>query len=186
MFMVTPASFNSLPDPGDLGAAGLQRVTERLSRTLERDQLVQTSLDQLRQRFQVDRVVLYYFYCHWRGQVTSESLADPSLSILGSTGADECFNDTYAERYLQGRVRAIADVTTAGLAPCHLDFLRSLQVRANLAAPVLVQQDLWGLLVAHHCQAPRPWHPADIDAIQAAAVQLAQAPAVQASCLPTP
>ncbi|MEB3269271.1 MAG: GAF domain-containing protein, partial [Leptolyngbya sp.] len=100
--MVTPASFNSLPDPGDLGAAGLQRVTERLSRTLERDQLVQTSLDQLRHRFQVDRVVLYYFYCHWRGQVTSESLADPSLSILGSTGADECFNDTYAERYLQG------------------------------------------------------------------------------------
>jgi GAF domain-containing protein len=182
--MSSPDTSASLPEPGPLGAAGLQRVSDRLQQTLQRDQLVQSTLDQLRQRFHVDRVVLYYFYRRWRGQVTSESLADPSLSILGSTGADDCFNDTYAERYLQGRVRAVADIATAGLESCHLDFLRGMQVRANLVAPVLVQQHLWGLLVAHHCRAPRPWHPEDIDAIQAAAGRLADSPVVQASSLP--
>jgi GAF domain-containing protein len=183
--MTPPLASASLPDPGDLGAAGLQRVTARLSQTLQRDQLVQSTLEQLRAQFQVDRVVLYYFYERWRGQVTSEALADPSLSILGSTGADECFNDTYAEQYLQGRIRAIADITTAGLEPCHLEFLQGLHVRANLVAPVLAQHSLWGLLVAHHCRSPRPWQADDLAAMQAAATHLAQSSGVQASCLPT-
>lgn len=182
--MVTPYPSDSLPDPGDLGAAGLQRVTTRLSQTLQRDQLVQSTLEQLRDQFQVDRVVLYYFYERWRGQVTSEALADPSLSILGSTGADECFNDTYAEQYLQGRIRAIADITTAGLEPCHREFLTSLYVQANLVAPVLVQPHLWGLLVAHHCRSTRTWPADDLEAIQAAATHLAASSVIQASCLP--
>ncbi len=160
-------------------AGGLQRVVERLSTTLKRDQLVQTTVDRLKTFYRADRVVLYYFYRQWEGQVTFESLSAPELSIYGSTGADECFNDEYAELYLQGRIRAIDDIEQAGIHPCHLDFLRSLQVKANLAAPILVDKGLWGLLIAHHCRSPRHWTAADLDAIRQAAHQLAQSPAVR-------
>lgn len=164
-----------------VGKRGLHHVMQRLSQTLERDRLVQTTLADLRYQLAVDRLVLYYFYDQWHGQVTSEALADPVLSILGSTGADDCFNDEYAQLYLQGRVRAIADIAQAGLHPCHRKFLDSIQVKANLVAPVLVHQQLWGLLVAHHCQSPRPWTEAEITLLTNTAQQLAQAPAIQQS-----
>ncbi|WP_008314298.1 GAF domain-containing protein [Leptolyngbya sp. PCC 6406] len=182
--MPSPELPFSLPDPGTLGNSGLGRVVQRLTQTLTRDALVQATLEHLRESFHVDRVVLYYFYSRWRGQVTSESWVTPSLSILGSTGADDCFNDTYAEQYLQGRVRAIADVTSANLDPCHLSFLQSISVQANLVVPVLVHHQLWGLLVAHHCRSSRPWQPGDIDEIRAAALTLAQSPAIESSLLP--
>lgn len=163
----------------DFHDPGLQRIADRLILTLTRDRLVQDTLNRLRSHLQVDRVVLYYFYRPWQGQVTAESLADPSLSILGSTGADDCFNGDYAARYLAGRTRAIADVSQAGLDPCHLEFLQQIHVRANLVVPVLVHQRLWGLLIAHHCQSSHHWAPTDLDAVQAAADQLSQSPALQ-------
>jgi light-regulated signal transduction histidine kinase (bacteriophytochrome) len=64
---------------------GLQRVLDRLRKTIERDALVRQTTNQLRELLQVDRVVLYYFYSQWEGQVTFESLSNEELSILGST-----------------------------------------------------------------------------------------------------
>lgn len=157
----------------------LQRVIERLTSTLSRDVLVQTTVNNLRNSLQVDRVVLYYFYGEWDGRVTFESLSSSRLSILGSTGPDECFNDEYAQLYLAGRVRAIADIETELLSPCHRDFLRSMQVRANLAVPVLTPRRLWGLLIAHHCRDVHSWLPSDIEAMQKAAQSLATASAIR-------
>lgn len=111
--------------------------------------------------------------------MTFESLSSPSLSILGSTGADDCFNDEYARLYLEGRYRSIEDIKTAKIHACHRAFLESIQVRANLVVPILKNQDLWGLLVAHHCQSPRPWQSKEVEAMQSAAKQLETAAAIR-------
>lgn len=163
------------------GDLRLQRVLTHLQTTLERDHLVGQITGDLQQQLEVDRVVLYYFYRQWKGQVTFEALSDRQFSIFGSTGPDECFNDEYAALYLEGRVRTIADIETEPIAECHRDFLRSLQVRANLVVPVLIPRGLWGLLVAHHCQSVRLWEDSDITAMQQGAKALANAPAIRDS-----
>lgn len=167
-------------------------IVQRLNEKVQRDQVVQSTTQDLRNSLEVDRVVLYYFYKEWEGQVTFESLSDKKYSIAGSTGPDQCFNGDYAALYLDGRVSAIADIETAEIAPCHHDFLHHIHVRANLVAPILVEKDsserpekkhpekkLWGLLVAHHCQAPRAWSAADISQMKAGASRLATASALQ-------
>jgi GAF domain-containing protein len=159
--------------------SGLEKVLHHLAKTIERDTLVQQTTQDLREALQVDRVVLYYFYREWKGQVTFEALSAQQFSIFGSTGPDECFNADYAARYLQGRVRAIADIEVEPIHPCHRDFLRDLQVRANLVVPILIPRGLWGLLVAHHCQAPRSWSAADVEQMQTAAQALAHSAAIQ-------
>lgn len=161
------------PSPNEHTEQGLQRVLNRLVRTTHRNALIQQTTDQLRDSLQVDRVVLYYFYWQWHGQVTFESLINNKFSILGSIGADNCFNDHHAAMYLAGRVRAIADIESEPIQPCHRDFLCSIQVRANLVAPILIPRGLWGLLAAHQCQEPRSWSPLDIELIQTAARTLA-------------
>jgi GAF domain-containing protein len=152
---------------------GLQNLLNRLVRSMQRDELVRQTTNQLRESLQVDRVVLYYFYGQWEGQVTFESLSSKEFSILGSTGPDDCFNNEYAALYLAGRVRAIADIELEPIQPCHRDFLRNMQVRANLVAPIVIPRGLWGLLVAHHCQGPHDWSPSDIEMMQAGAQTLA-------------
>lgn len=160
------------------GDSQLQRIVSNLTATLERDHLVGQVTRDLQQKLDVNRVVLYYFYRQWKGQVTFEALSAPQFSIFGSTGPDQCFNDEYAAMYLAGRTRAIADIEVEPIAECHRDFLRSQQVRANLVVPVLVPAGLWGLLVAHHCQAVRPWANTDIVAMQQGAALLTSSPAI--------
>jgi GAF domain-containing protein len=160
------------------GDPALQRVIQHIHTTLERDHLVQQITGDLQQQLGVDRVALYYFYRQWKGQVTFEALSDSQFSIFGSTGPDECFNGEYAALYLEGRVRAIADIETEAIAECHRDFLRTMQVRANLVVPVLIPKGLWGLLVAHHCQSTRLWTDADIMAMQRGAKALAATPSI--------
>ncbi|MCC5613741.1 GAF domain-containing protein [Nostoc sp. CHAB 5836] len=152
---------------------GLQKLLDRLVRSIEQNELVRQTTNQLRESLQVDRVVLYYFYGQWQGQVTFESLSSKEFSILGSTGPDDCFNNEYAALYLAGRIRAIADIELEPIESCHRDFLGSMQVRANLVVPILIPRGLWGLLAAHHCQGPHDWSPSDIEMMQTGAQTLA-------------
>lgn len=156
----------------------LQRIFDRLCRDLARDTLIQTTTDRLRTTLHADRVLLYHFFDEWLGKVTFESLSDPKFSILGSTGPSECFNGEYAKLYEAGRVRAIADIDTEPIQDCHRDFLRELQVRANLVVPVLTESGLWGLLVAHQCESIHAWSSDEIDAMQTGALELATSPSI--------
>lgn len=161
--------------------SGLRDLVDRLNQKMEHDTLIQTTTNELREYLQVDRVVIYYFYRQWEGQVTYESLSSPELSIYGSTGADDCFNGEYADLYLKGRVRGIADIEVEAIDNCHRDFLRSVGVRANLVVPILNPKGLWGLLIAHHCQDVRSWSESDIEMTKKAAATLANAPTIRDS-----
>ncbi|MGD1949920.1 MAG: GAF domain-containing protein [Leptolyngbyaceae cyanobacterium] len=163
----------------DSEAGAMKSILQRLGQTMQRDRLVQSTTEEIRTFLQVNRVVIYYFYNQWEGQVTFEALSSGEFSIYGSTGPDQCFNDEYAELYLAGRMRAIDDIETASIEPCHRDFLRHLRVRANLAVPILTTKGLWGLLVAHHCQGPKAWSEADINRMREGALTLAAAPSIK-------
>lgn len=153
----------------------LNRIKERLNRTLARNQLLQKVTDQAQQRLQVSRVVIYYFYREWKGQVIVESLSHSYFSILGSTGADDCFNDDYAGRYLAGRTLAVDDIDQSHFESCHLAFLRSINVKADLVVPIVIDGRLWGLLAAHHHRV-RSWSAADLAFLQQQAQVLAVDP----------
>ena len=172
-----PINFQPEFDP-DATKKGLQKILNRLTKKMQRDTLVKQTTQKLRESLQVNRVVLYYFYNQWHGQVTFESLSDEQFSILGSTGPDDCFNAEYANLYLAGRFRAIPDIEVEEISDCHRDFLRSINVQANLVVPILIPKGLWGLLVAHHCQASHNWSTSDIEIMQAGAKKLATAPCI--------
>jgi GAF domain-containing protein len=173
------SSLSSVPPTNDQQA--LRRVINRINLTLERNDLVQETTAHLRQTLQADRVVLYYFYGKWKGQVISESLSRDELSILGSTGADDCFNSEYAALYEAGRVRSIPDIEQETIADCHRDFLRSIKVKSNLAVPILTPNGLWGLLVVHYCSTPHSWTSDEIELVKSAAQVLADTPCISAS-----
>ncbi|MGB3491777.1 MAG: PAS domain-containing protein [Elainellaceae cyanobacterium] len=135
----------------------LNRLSTQIRNSLNLEEILQTVVLEVRQLLDADRVVIYEFDADWHGTVVIENVMPPWRSTLGDMGADNCFPDKMAEMYEQGRIRAIDDVLNSGLDPCHVDFLQQLQVQANLVVPIMVDQRLWGLLIAHACQAPRSW-----------------------------
>ncbi|MDF5711594.1 MAG: EAL domain-containing protein [Nostoc sp. S4] len=148
-------------------------VTQRIRQSLELDEILQTTADEVRQLFEVERVVIYQFKPDWSGLVAVESLAEGCMSILGFRVMDTCFQSTRAIYYQQGNSRAIEDIETAELSPCHVELLRSLQIRANLVTPILQQKRLWGLLIAHQCSNTRLWQQSEINLFNQLASQAA-------------
>lgn len=138
-------------------------VTQRIRQSLDLDEILQTTAFEVRQLFDVDRVVIYRFEPDWSGLVAVESLAPGCMSILGFHIMDNCFQSSRATYYQQGNVKAIADIENAGLSACYVEMLRSLQIRANLVVPILHQEGLWGLLIAHQCRSTRQWQQSEIN-----------------------
>ncbi|WP_197064727.1 EAL domain-containing protein [Leptolyngbya sp. KIOST-1] len=148
-------------------------VTQRIRQSLDLNEILQTTADEVRQLFEVDRVVIYRFESDWSGLVAVESLAAGSPSILGFHVMDTCFKTTHAAYYQQGNTRAIENIETAGLSPCHVDLLKSLNIRANLVVPILHQEQLWGLLIAHQCSYARQWQQSEVNLFYQLASQAA-------------
>lgn len=153
----------------------LRLLIDRIRRTLDLDEILQTAVCGVRQLLDTDRVSIYQFQDNWEGMVVVEDTIAPWQSILGEVGVDNCFLENYAARYQQGYAKAIDNIYEAGLDPCHVRFLERLQVQANLIVPIVIQGDrvatsparstgtqLWGLIIAHECRAPRHWKTTEI------------------------
>ena len=150
----------------------MMAMTQRIRQSLNLQDILQTTVDEVRQFLQVDRVLLFQFSPAWGGTVTVESVADESLAILPLSIDDPCIGDRFVEPFKQGLVTAKADIYSADLSPYHVEFLAQFQVRANLVVPILKADRLWGLLVANHCTEPRPWQEAEIALLQQIASQV--------------
>ena len=151
----------------------LGTIALHIRRSLNLDDILNTTVAEVREFLQTDRVIVCQFQPDWSGIVIVESVAAEWQSIWGRQITDRYFAETQGEAYKQGRVFAVNDIYTAGLAACHVELLAQLQVRANLVVPILQGEVLWGLLVAHQCHAPRVWEAAEIDFLQQLAIQAA-------------
>lgn len=148
-------------------------VTQRIRQFLELNEILQATADELRQLFDTDRVLIYQFEPDWSGSVAVESVVEGCPSILGREIVDTCFQSTQAAYYREGNSRAIEDIETAGLSPCHVELLRGLNVRADLIVPILQQEKLWGLMIAHQCRSSRRWRQSEINLFNQLASQAA-------------
>lgn len=150
----------------------LEAIAQRIRQSEDLDSILPQTVKQLRQHLQCDRVLIYRFQPDGSGVVIAESTVTAGGPLLGKNIHDPCFSQQHKERYTRGGIQVVEDIYAAGLHPCQRDFLASLQVRANLVVPILLHQELWGLLIAQHCHEPRQWPQREIDLIKQLATQL--------------
>jgi PAS domain S-box-containing protein len=141
-------------------------MTNRIRHSLNLQEILQTTVDEVRQFLKVDRAIIFEFTPDWGGTIAVESVVDEAFALFPFDIHDPCIGDRYVEPFQQGLVTAKADIYTADISPCHVEFLAQFQVRANLVVPILKNGQLWGLLAAHHCVAPRQWQNSEIDLLQ--------------------
>jgi len=111
-----------------------------------------------------------------QGCVIYEARASEAIDSVLNYREENCFVPSSGcwEKYRQGFTLAIADVDKAYVfSSCLLAFLQKIQVRAKLIAPIVFQQKLWGLLIAHQCYEPRSWQENEKNLLRRIAEQLA-------------
>ncbi|MBN3927409.1 PAS domain S-box protein [Nostoc sp. NMS4] len=150
----------------------VMEMTQRIRRSLNLQEILQNTVDEVRQFLGCDRVTIFKFSPSWGGTVAVESVAPEWMAILPLQIYDPCIGEENVEPFKKGLVTAKTDIYTAGISPCHIEFLASLQVRANLVVPVSLGDELWGLLAAHHCAAPREWQSSEIELLRQLGAQV--------------
>lgn len=148
-------------------------IAQRIRQSLDLNEILNTTVTEVQRLLESDRVLIFRFDPDWSGVVVVESVDPNWQPILGAKISDSFFKDTARrETYERGGIQALEDILNAGLSPCHINLLTQFQVRANLVVPILQENKLWGLLVAHHCSNPRKWQNWEIELLKQLATQL--------------
>lgn len=162
----------------------LNQVATQIRRSLDLSVILQTAVDQVRQFLNADRLVIYQlvvtdFNSSTPSTMPLNGLPAPSSSPSTPAGAviyearssnaipsvlhfsdAHCFLPILRNQELRSHQLSLAveDVATRYRdLPCLLQFLDKAQVKAKLVVPILVQDEVWGLLIAHDCTQARHW-----------------------------
>ncbi|MBN3926361.1 GAF domain-containing protein [Nostoc sp. NMS4] len=147
-------------------------ITRSIRQSLNEEDVLKTTVEEVRKILSTDRVLVYSFYPNWSGIIIAESVVPGYPKVLRSEIQDICFGQGYVEKYQSGRVVATNNIYQSGLADCHINLLESFAVKANLVAPILKDEQLFGLLIAHQCSRPRDWQQSEIDLFAQIAIQV--------------
>ncbi|MEL4897901.1 methyl-accepting chemotaxis protein [Crocosphaera sp. Alani8] len=150
----------------------LRDVTVNIASALDTQEIMQVAVEQMRQTLKTDRVLIYTFDEKWIGTIIAEDVAEGYPRALNAEIMDPCFAVKFVDRYVNGRVQATSDIYNAGLTECHLNELKTFEVRANLVAPIIHKGKLLGLYIAHECSGPRNWNPSEISFFSQVAAQI--------------
>ncbi|MEH1844134.1 MAG: histidine kinase dimerization/phosphoacceptor domain -containing protein [Nostoc sp.] len=158
----------------------MRTVAQRIRQSLHLQDILNATVEEVRDLLGVDRVIVYQFDLEMIGTIVAESLQPGWTVSLGVKIHDTCFQTGAAVEYYQGHKRAIANIYEAGLTDCHIGLLEKFEVKANLVVPILLKVSsknpgchLWGLLVAHQCSGFREWEENQLDLLDQLTVQLA-------------
>ena len=148
-------------------------ISQRIRASLNLQEILSTTVSEVHQVLQSDRVLVYRVLPDGTGKAIAESVSPGWPVILDQIFPEEIFPKQNYERYVKGRFFALSDREVGPVLPCLADFLKEMQVRAKLVVPIIQNQTLWGLVIAHQCDAPRQWQAWEIDLLRQLSGQLA-------------
>ena len=168
----------------------LNRITSRIRRSLELQEILSTTAIETRAFLDTDRVKIYRFHPDGNGEVIAEATSGNRLPAL--QGLNFPASDIPAQArtlFIKARSRVIVDVASqrkmlshlddpetgasldvgdiryAPVDACHAEYLAAMGVCSSLVVPVLHHNQLWGLLVSHHAE-PRQYSQDQLQVVQ--------------------
>ncbi len=176
------STFNLLADSIQINEARLKQDAERssllkeiawdISQAKDVSEILQVTVESSKGVLKADRVIYHRFDAQWQGKIIAEAVDEKYPVALNAEINDPCFAQGYAEKYQQGEVKAIANIYQADLNECHLKMLEPFAVIASLVTPVIIDNKLAGLLIAHQCDQPRAWQKYEITLLSEIASQV--------------
>lgn len=176
----------------------LSAIALRIRESLDLDEILHRTAEEIRRFLQTDRVLIYRFDGR-HGLLVAASML-PEWDVATDLGPHQIWYRDQNASYEQGQPYIVNDVEQQHLAADYLNFMRQLKVQAKFVVPILQTNplagqaglgeshvpvasppgegvaescSLWGVLTVHQCCCVRHWESFEIDLVQQLAVQVA-------------
>ena len=150
----------------------LAEVTRKIRMSIELEEILQTTVTEVQHLLACDRVIIVELKANHTAIPISEAILPNLPSMLGYELADPLLVGKDLTRYRQGKILSIAELQTANIDSNIKQLLQQFAIKAKLVVPILSQDKLQGLLVAHQCSHPRQWQGSEINLLQQLADQI--------------
>ncbi len=136
-------------------------IIAKISQTISRSQNIVEVLPQVLREVRlflgVDRLIILDLQVTADGEVTFEDHSPEVESMLAwKLRHTWAVKKPFMEKYRQGHPVAVTNIKEIRLSPAEVAFLEFFEITADLTFPLLDNNQVWGLLSAHH-RLPRDW-----------------------------
>ncbi|MBD2020990.1 GAF domain-containing sensor histidine kinase [Leptolyngbya sp. FACHB-36] len=150
----------------------LGEMAQRIRRSLDLQQILDTTVAEVREFLGADRVHIISFDSS-KTMVLAESVDDRYRSIREWTPLADNHVELIEAYFVHGCIDVINDSAGVTLPPVIAQDFVDFQVRAGIAVPLTVTEQLYGLLVVTQCTGPREWQRFEIDLLEQLSTQVA-------------
>jgi PAS domain S-box-containing protein len=164
-------------------------ITLKIRQSLQIEEILQTTVTELQKMLSWDRVLIYQLLPNNQGNVVTEAVSADHHAIKGQKNIEDYLQAEFSQQYClqqyrRGQIAEVNDLDVAGVQITHVELLQQFGVQANLVVPILVQEELSGLLIVHQCTHSRQWSSFETQLLRELAdqvgVAIAQAQLLQA------
>ncbi|HEY9905473.1 MAG TPA: MASE1 domain-containing protein [Candidatus Sericytochromatia bacterium] len=158
----------------------LGEMASRIRRSLNLDEILNTTVAEVRQFLGADRVFIGQIDAvkiepqpSFHGLVIAEAV-DPIYPSLRSVIVDDQLSlEEWRSLFAQSPVRVIEDTEASAVSPKLRTYYTQYQVKAILGVPIWVGDELYGALVVNQCHQARQWQAWEIEWLSSLATQVA-------------
>jgi len=152
-------------------------ITLKIRQSLQIEDILQTTVTEVQKILHTDRVLIYRVTPDGIGSIVAEAVVPGLPTIRGQHLTDSYFQEEYyqqyhLQQYRQIKSQGIADIEIADVQPKHIEILEQFGIKANLVVPILLKEELCGLLIVHQCSNLRQWNRFEIDLLRQLADQV--------------
>ncbi|MBW4424943.1 MAG: response regulator [Nostoc desertorum CM1-VF14] len=137
-------------------------ITLKIRQSLQIKEILQISVTEVQKILHSDRVLIYQPLAGGSEATIVEAVVSGWLTIKDKKFTDAYFQVEYTQQYYlqqyrQKRNIGLADLDLVEVQKSHIELLQQFGVKSNLVIPILVKEELCGLLIVHQCGSSRQW-----------------------------
>ena len=137
-------------------------ITLKIRQSLQIKEILQITVTEVQKIIHSDRVLIYQPLADGSGATVVEAVVSSWLAIKDEELVDAYFQAEYTQQYYlqqyrQKRNVELVDLDLAEVQKSHIELLEQFGVKSNLVIPILVKEELCGLLIVHQCGSSRQW-----------------------------
>ena len=158
----------------------LCEIALRIRHSLDLEEILNTTVAEVRHFFKADRAFIgimeageVHLARPVYGKIVAESVGAECRSILGWVLADESQIEYLRTFYATNRARSVSDTASIQVRDVIAKYYSDYQIRATLNVPIVLGDELFGILAVNQCSGPRQWQEFEIDLLEKLATQVA-------------
>ncbi|MBW4551243.1 MAG: PAS domain S-box protein [Aphanocapsa sp. GSE-SYN-MK-11-07L] len=150
----------------------LGEITLRVRKSLKLEDILNTTVEEIRRSFQADRVLIAYCASQGNNKVVAESVSPGWPAFMGVSIQEPWFWERL-DFYRQGHYEIVHDLTSQALSGDLHAWMERWQIKSRLAVPILSENQFWGIIAIHQSSVIRDWRSYEITLLEQLANQVA-------------